>query len=127
MKRLTLLLALFLFASATFAATCKVSEYENMTIDASGRPVPVALEPALFTQTVTYTTSTELTNDFDERTRFVLIVCDAKAHFKFSTDGTNATANDFYVGADTEISRGITRVGLGQTQTLNVEFYDGSS
>lgn len=127
MKRLTLLLALFLFASATFAATCKVSEYENIVTDASGRQIEIPVEPALVTQSVTYTTSTELDDDFDERTRYIVMICDAKAHFRFSKAGTNATADDFYIPADVRWGFGIEREAPGVTQTLNVDFYDGSS
>lgn len=117
------LIALLLCVAAlpALGATCKVSEYATMVTDESNRIVPVAQEPAIVLQTVTYTTSTG-TSAFNARTRFVRIVCDAKAHFRFSTAGTNATANDAYVAADA-----VEYFGVPKGAAYLVEFYDGSS
>jgi hypothetical protein len=109
-----------------FAATCKISEYANMVIHANGRIVPVAQEPSLTTQSVTYDASMA-SAAFNAATGFVRIVCDAKAHFIFTSAGTNATADHPYLSANTAEYFGIQRVAPGQSQALTVEFYDGST
>jgi hypothetical protein len=114
-------LLLCLVALPSFGATCKVSEYSTMVNDDNNRPVPAAQEPAVATQNVTYTTSTA-SAAFNAKTRFVRIICDAKAHFKFSTDGTNATAAMPYLPTDAAEYFSVPR-GVGYL----VEFYDGSS
>jgi len=91
----------FLLLSAqSLAATCKISEYSNMLVDESSRVVPVALEPSV-RQAVTYTATSGQSAAFATATRFVRIICDAKAHFRFSTAGTDAVATDPYLPADT--------------------------
>jgi hypothetical protein len=125
MKTVIGLLTLLL-TSQCLAATCKISEYRDLILDANGRIVPVAQEPALATQSVTYTTSSA-SAAFNDETRYVRIVCDAKAHFIFTRDGTNATASSPYLSADVSEYFGIQRAPRATTQTLKVEFYDGSS
>jgi hypothetical protein len=120
MKHLLLALALFVFAAPSWAATCKISEYANQVEDDSGDVAPVAREPAVTDQTVTYTSSTQSTA-FNNSTHFVRIVCDAKAHFQFGTDPT-ATANDPYIAADAPEYFGVTP-GV----SIEVAFYDGST
>lgn len=110
-----------LMALPAFGATCKISEYAVITQDSNGRAVPVAEEPSLTTQSVTYTSSTA-SSAFNAQTRFVRIVCDAKAHFKFSTTGANATAGDPYLATDIAEWFGVPR-----GQSYLVEFYDGST
>ena len=122
MKRIFLAAALLLLSIPSLAATCKISEYVVIVTDPEGRWVPVAEEPALTTQTVTYTTSTQSAAfNASPRTRFVRIVCDAKAHLVFGTNPT-ATANSPYVAADTP-----EYFGLALGGTWKVAFYDGSS
>lgn len=125
MKRLLPLLALVV-AQAASAATCKISEYSNLVLDANNRQVPVALEPAITTQSVTYTTSTSSVA-FNDDTRFVRIICDAKAHFVFTTATPTLTNSYPYLPADTAEYFGIERAPRGTSQTLTVRFYDGSS
>ncbi len=120
MRHILAALALLAFAAPSFAATCKISEYRKMPEDDGGEITPVALEPAITTQTVTYTTSTQSTA-FNNSTHFVRIVCDAKAHFSFATSPT-ATANSPYLPADTPEYFGVTPGGA-----IEVAFYDGSS
>jgi hypothetical protein len=76
MKHLLIALALLCVAAPSWAATCKISEYSNLVVDEGGRTVPVALEPAVAVQEVTYTTSAQ-SSAFNAATRFVRIVCDA--------------------------------------------------
>ena len=118
--KILLLVVLALFAMPAWSATCKISEYESLIVDNNGRWVPVAQEPAILVQNVTYTTSTQSTA-FNSRTRFVRIVCDAKAHFEFGTS-PSATASDPYLSADTPEYFGVTR-----GSSLEVAFYDGTS
>lgn len=113
-------LTVLLFAMPSWAATCKISEYREMPDDDNGEVTPVAQEPAVTVQTVTYTTTTQSTA-FNNSTHFVRIVCDAKAHFEFGTNPT-ATANDPYVPADAPEYFGVT-----PGQSIEVAFYDGSS
>ena len=119
MRKLCLIAAL-LFVAPAWSATCKISEYENLIVDNSGRWVPVAQEPAIAVQEVTYTTSTQ-SAAFNDRTRFVRIVCDAKAHFEFGASPT-AAATDPYLSSDTPEYFGVTR-----GSSLEVAFYDGTS
>lgn len=121
MKRLFFALLILLLSGTSFSATCKISEYQELVTDASGRWVPVAQEPALV-QEVTYTTSTQSTAfSTSPRTRFVRIVCDAKAHYEFGESPT-AAATDPYLPADTPEYFGIPIGG-----TWEVAFYDGTS
>ena len=118
MRKLFLLAALLLTFPA-FGATCKISEYRTLGVGADGRTVPVAQEPAPNEQSVTYTTSTASAT-FKAATKFIRVVCDAKAHFKVSRSGTAATATSPYLPADTPEYFGVRR-------NLKISFYDGSS
>lgn len=119
--RKLLFIALLAFSLPSWAATCKISEYRSLAQDSRGQDVPVALEPAVTTQTVTYTTSAQ-SSAFNSATRFIRVVCDAKAHFVISTAGTNATANSPFVAADSP-----EYFGVQAGQALIIDFYDGSS
>lgn len=114
-------IALFYAAGPAYGATCKISEYRVLARDSNGNDIPVALEPRVTSQTVTYTTSAQ-SAVFNSATRFVRIVCDAKAHFRFSVAGTNATANDPFLAPDSP-----EYFGIQPGQSLLVDFYDGTS
>lgn len=113
-------LIVLVVAGPAFGATCKILEFDRVRMDASGNIVPVAdfsdVNNQPTEQNVTYTTATS-SSAFQPNTRFIRIVCDAKAHFEFN--GT-ATASDSYFPADTPEYLG---VAGGQTVSL----YDGSS
>ena len=119
MKRLLPIL-LFLLAAPTFGATCKISEYTDLVVDRAGRIVPVAQEPARAEQSVTYTTSTA-SSAFNAATKFIRVICDAKAHFKVSASGTAATASSSYLAADSKEYFGL------RSRNLKISFYDGTS
>ena len=119
MKRLAVLIVLLLAVPA-FGATCKISEYGYLVQDSSGKIVPVAAEPALATQTVTYTTSTA-SSAFNAQTRFIRIVCDAKAHFVVAASPT-ATANSPWVATNAP-----EYFGISFNVSMKIAFYDGSS
>lgn len=112
MKRLIPLL--LLFSAPAWSATCKIAEYQGIL-----GGIPVASEPAIAVQEVTFTTSTQ-SSEFNAQTRVVRIVCDAKAHFRFGT-GPSAVEDNPYLAADTPEYFGISATGL------KVAFYDGSS
>jgi hypothetical protein len=114
------LFALVLLCAAfpSWGATCWVSEYSSMVSDASGREVPVALEPALAIQAVTSVDSTTQSAAFNAATRFVIIVCDAQVYFKLGVNPT-ATTGSHYLPADTETSRGVL-----PSATMEVAFCD---
>ena len=100
-------------------ATAKISEYAALVVDHQGKVVPVAQEPPLTTQEVTFTTETD-SNAFDANTKFVRVVADAKAHFRFGTGVQAAVATDPYLAADLPEYFGV----IGGDQ---VSFYDGTS
>ncbi len=122
MKRILFAILLGLFAAPSFAATCFISEYTNIIRDGRNYIVPVAQEPAVTIQTVTYTTTTQ-SAAFDSTTKLIRIVCDAKAHFEFGTNPT-ATASDPYLAADTPEYFG---VDSDNPEDYEVAFYDGTS
>lgn len=100
-------------------AKAHISEYRNLVVDESGRVVPVADEPAVV-QDVDYTTTTA-SAAFADDTRFVRIICDAKAHLIFELAPT-ADAEDPYVPADVA-----EYFGVPKGASYKVAFYDGSS
>ena len=99
-------------------ANAFISEYAETRKDESGDNVPVANEPAIAEQQVTFTTSNP-SAAFQEGTKFVRVVCDAKAHFKISASPV-ATANSPYLPADSPEYFGVRK-------ELKIAFYDGSS
>ena len=101
-------------------ATAKISEYANLAQDQSGKVVPVAGEPAIAVQEVTYT-STTASAAFNEQTRFVRIIADAKAHYEFALVPT-AAATDAYLPIDTPEYFGVP-LNVG----MKVAFYDGTT
>ena len=121
MKKLFLGLVLLVMTAPSLAATCKISEYAFLVLDDKNKVVPVAREPAVATQTVTYTTAVD-SAAMNAATRFVRVVCDAKAHFVFSVAGTNPTASSPYLPGDTPEYFGV-KVG----DAIIISFYDGSS
>ncbi len=116
--RLAFAAIFLLMAAPVFGATCKISEYESLVVDDSGRTVPVAAEPAKVEQEVTYSTSAA-SSGFAAKTKFIRIICDAKAHFKVGGSPT-ATATSPYLPADSPEYFGVRR-------NLKIAFYDGTS
>ena len=115
-RKLAILLALCVSMPA-MGATCKISEYWALKND-SGISIPVADEPSIARQEVTYTSSTQSVA-FNAQTRFVRIVCDAKAHFVFGAN-PSAAATDPYLPADVPEYFGV-------TPGHEVAFYDGTT
>lgn len=125
MRNAFIFLLLSLCANTLLAAECWISEYDAQTTDADGRTVGLAREPAPIVQNVTTITISEASADFDEETRFVIIICDILVHYRFSTaDDDDVTTSYPVLPAYTELHRAIEGVGPGQTQTLKVELCD---
>src|SRR5690606_19729860 len=101
-------------------ATLYITEFEALALDRVGGAAPVAMEPALAHQAVTFTTATA-SDAFDARTRYVRIVSDADCFVSFGDD-PEATANDEFIVAGVPEWRGI-RQGDG----WKISAYDGSS
>lgn len=119
--RTALLLGAALLAHQAAAATCKIEEFRSLATDSSGKELQVAMQPRVDAQQVTYTTATA-SAAFNTATRFVRVICDAKAHYRFSVAGTDAAATDPYIPADTPEYFGV-QAGLD----LVVSFYDGAT
>jgi len=118
MKKYLLLLALAILAPmGAQAADCFVSEYAYITRSADSKDVQVA-RAAVTTQQVTYTTSTQ-SAAFNTATKYIRVICTAKAHFVISTNPT-ATAATPYLPTDLPEYFG---VEAGQ----KIAFYDGAS
>ena len=100
-------------------AKAYISEYRNLVTDESGRVVQVAEEPAV-TQAVTYTTSVA-SAAFQDDTRFVGIIADAKAHLLFALIPV-ADADDPFIAANVTQYYGVPR-----GRSYKVAAYDGSS
>jgi hypothetical protein len=102
-------------------ANAFIAEYANLVNDENGHSVPVPQEPPLAVQRVVYTTAAA-SAAFNDSTRFVRIIADAKAHFRFSVAGTAATALYPYLAADSAEF-----FGVPKGNAYKVNFYDGSS
>ena len=100
-------------------ATAKISEYKEMAKDASGDNVAVPMEPAISTQTVTFTTAVA-SAAFNKSTKFIRVVADAKAHFVVGGSPANPTASSPFLPANLPEY-------LGVRQGHKIKFYDGSS
>lgn len=98
-------------------ATLHITEYASVP---SLRNMPVAQEPPVTTQAVTFTTATS-SSAFAATTRFVRIYGSAKAHLAWGTSAT-ATANSPPVAAD---SPEYFAVPVGEAYLVSA--YDGSS
>lgn len=72
-------------------AKAHVQEYAALDRMYTGSPAPLAREPAVATQAVTFTTSTQ-SSAFNADTQLVRIVADAACHLAFGANPT-ATAN----------------------------------
>lgn len=69
-----------------------VTEYASLGSDIGASRVPVAAEPAVTTQTVTFTTTTQ-SNAFNASTRFVRLIADANCHLLFGPNPTATTSH----------------------------------
>lgn len=105
-------------------ATLFITEYERLARDANGNSVLAGEEPAVTTQTVSYTTSTQ-SAALNKRTRFVFLQTDGtKAHIVFANNPT-ATSSSPPLPSTAGYFYG---VNYGEVQgTLKIAAYDGTS
>lgn len=98
-------------------ATLFITEYSEVPA-IRGVPMPVAVEPAVANQAVSFTTSAA-SSAFNAATRYVRVIADADCHLEFGSAPT-ATATDQFLPANQEAWRIV-------TPGLKVAAYDGSS
>lgn len=98
-------------------ATAYITGYQFVGVQ-HGSIVPVAFEPAVDNQTVTFTSAVQ-SSAFNADTRLIRLIADADCHLLFGENPT-ATASHQMVPADTEIWR---MVVPGQ----RVSVYDGTT
>lgn len=102
MKRWIVLFAALLLGAPAWSATCSVSEFDTLIVDANSRPVqiPLVSSPSPTTQAVTATTATAVTNAFAATTRFLWVYCDEVMHMQLGvTPATGLTTGDFRIPA----------------------------
>ncbi len=100
-------------------AVLQITEYAELARDRQGNQVPVGKEPAIASQTVTYTTSTN-SSAFDNKTRFIRVYADTRAHIAFGSGTQTATATNTRLAADAAEYFGV----IGGQQ---LAAYDGTS
>ena len=100
-------------------ATANISEYKEMAKDASGDNVAVPMEPAIETQSITYT-SAAASVAFNKSTKFIRVVADAKAHFVVAGSPKDPTASSPFLPANLPEYFGV-------LQGHKIAFYDGVS
>lgn len=99
-------------------ATLRISEYGSTPVAAGGGPIPIAQEPALAHQDVTFTTATQ-SAAFNAGTVLIKLNSTDACRVLFGDDPT-ALATSEYLAAGIDHWRG---VRAGQ----KVSVYDGSS
>jgi len=103
-------------------AIATVTEYESLAEDSRGNTVPVPMEPAIASQSVSYTTSAAVTNAFNKRTRFVYVQTnDTNGHVKFGASPTAAATDRLIIAGDGAF------FGVHPLIDMKVAVYDGSS
>ena len=112
MKKIVLL-ALFLISPMAGAATCIVSQYDQITTDEKGREPQVAKEPGVVVpQVLTFTSTSTPSAEFDAHTTFVGIICTAKTHYEFGAAPVAATTENAWLPADVMVFFGVRSTGL---------------
>lgn len=99
-------------------ATLWITEYNNIGYGAAGVPSPIAFEPAISDQTVTFTTATSSTA-FAAGTKFIRLFSSADCHVVFGSSPT-ATASKQKLSAGVEYWRAV-------VAAQKVSVYDGTS
>ncbi len=79
-------------------ANAFIAEYKEMVKDESGDNVAVPAEPRIAQQTVSFTT-TNASLKFNDETKFIRVIVDAKAHYHVSASPV-ATTSQPYMPAD---------------------------
>lgn len=79
-------------------AQARIQEYQELARDAEGNLVQAGHEPAVTSQSFSYTTATN-SSAFSGTTRFIRFIADADAHLDFSESA--ATVSSMLVKANT--------------------------
>ena len=80
-------------------ANLNITEYGDFGKGPDGTPMQAGLEPALFTDNVSFTTSTQ-SSAFNRKTRLVRLVSDTACYVKFGTNPTATTSTDCKLAAN---------------------------
>jgi len=81
-------------------ANLYIQEYLKVATDGQGHVVQAGIEPAIKSQKVTFTTSTQ-SNAFDNSTTFVRLYSDTACYLLFGTNPTAVTASGLPLAANT--------------------------
>lgn len=119
MRRVVLFLVVFMLVGPAMAATCVVSQFGTITRASNGADVQVTGAPTADDEPVDYDAATQ-SDVFNSNTRYIGIVCDAKAHFTIAEDPT-ADEDNFWVAPDQPLFLGVWAPGL------RISFYDGTT
>ena len=107
-----LIAVLFCLVSApAWAVDCVVAQYGNAQESLDGEVVQVAGRPTANNIVVTFTSSSTASVTFASQTRYIGIICTAKAHFEIAASPI-ATTNHLWVPADTMLFLGVWQTGL---------------
>ncbi len=87
-------------------STLFVNEYRDMP-NVNGTGYPVAQEPRLATNNVTYTGTPGVSAAFNTNTRFIAVTSDGIFSYLVSTAGTSAAITDFRIPAGIIIYLGV--------------------
>lgn len=74
-------------------ATLWVTEYAEMPVSQKGADVPIGMEPAVTSQTVSFTATSGGSNAFNTKTRYVRLISSDDCHIKFGVSPTAATTD----------------------------------
>lgn len=99
MKKLLLLLA-FLAPGLSQAADCFVSSYGYIGTAKDGKVMQVPVEPPLFSEKVTFTTTSVASTAFPAGTSLVGIVCNNSVTYFAVGSSPTATTSSHYLAAD---------------------------
>lgn len=82
-------------------ALAYIEEYERLAPDGDGKPSQIAWQPAVTTQRVSFTTTTQ-SAAFNGRTRFIRIHTDSICSYVFGSNPTATTSTPRMAAGQTE-------------------------
>lgn len=100
-----------------------IEEFAELAKDSEGNVISAGEQEPETRQRITFSTSAQSAG-FQKTTKFVRIIVDTKAHYRFGVNPT-AVATDPYLPADAAEYFGVGEFVSGGT--LEVAFYDGTS
>jgi hypothetical protein len=84
-----------------------VTEYDNTTLDARGETMPVATNPGVTIQNITFTATAGVSAAFDRNTKLVRVISDADCRILFGVSPT-AVVTDMLLKAGSAEYFGVT-------------------